>query len=464
MTRRPNVLVIMSDQHRYDCTGASGRYPVRTPNIDRLAEEGVWFANAYTPIPVCGPARQSFVCGRRPESFGALWNAGLGLPVGSLAPDAYSWARDLQQAGYATAYIGKWDVHPDADPTAFGYGRYVDAEREYAAYRRLRHPDIRLEGGWRGETDPVPLADSRTHWLADRARRMLRELSEADGPWHLRVNFAEPHLPCRPSEPFASQYNPADVPPWGSFGDTLSGKPYIQRQQLVNWGVQHAGWDEWAPVVARYYGIVSQMDDAVGLLLDALKEQGEEDNTVVVYTSDHGDMCGGHGMMDKHYVLYDDVVRVPLAIRWPGVAKPGTVCGAFVYNHLDLPPTLLDLLGLPLPPHLHGRSMRPLLEGEVPDDWRSFAVSTSNGQQFGLFAQRMIRTADWKYIWNPTDTDELYDLQNDPHERENRIAGPGCGKILSALRRELLGELRRTGDGLVAGHWLEGQLLRGEKL
>lgn len=464
MSSRPNILIIMSDQHRWDCTGISEHYPVQTPHIDAIAQAGIWFNHAYTPLPVCGPSRQSFVCGRRPESFGGYWNDGISLPVPSLTVADYSWARDLQAAGYATGYVGKWGGSSTADPTAFGFDRYIHADREYRKFRAAKYPELRYKSGFLGETDPVPLKDSTTHWLAGQSIDMLRELSESGGPWHVRINFNEPHPPCRPSEPFASMYDPQQVPMWGSFTESFVNKPYIQRQQLLNWGIEDMTWDDWAPTVARYYGAISQMDDAVGLIMKELARLGQEAETMVIYTSDHGDLCGGHRMMDKHYVMYDDVVKVPLAIRYPGVVQPGQICEAFVYNTLDLPPTLLQWLDLPIPEELHGRPLQPLLEGGLPEDWRSCAVSTYNGQQFGLYVQRMLRTTEWKYVWNPTDRDELYHMGNDPHELINRIDDPECQATLATLRQLLHAELKAVKDGIVRGSWLDAQLLEGRKL
>jgi arylsulfatase A-like enzyme len=127
----------------------------------------------------------------------------------------------------------------------------------------------------------------------------------------------EPHPPYRPAQAFDEKYSAEDIPRWGSFDDMFAGKPYIQKQQLLSWGIEHYGWNEWVPIVARYYAVISQMDDAIGRVLRVLDELGMKGNTIVVYTSDHGDMCGSHLMMDKHYVMYDDVVRVPLIVLWP---------------------------------------------------------------------------------------------------------------------------------------------------
>ncbi len=463
MERTPNILIIVVDQQRYDCIGYSNDYPVRTPHVDRLAREGVWFSQAYTPIPVCGPARQSFLCGKRPESFGALWNFDYGLPVGALDPAAYAWPRELQAAGYQTGHLGKWGVHPRYDPTHYGYDRHV-GEGDYRDFVARRHPGVTAGSSYFGERDTLPLEDARTHWMARQASGMIRDFARSDRPWHVRLDFPEPHLPCRPAGPFADMYAPQDVPEWRSFADALANKPYIQRQQLLNWGVEHFSWQDWAPIVARYYGAISQVDDAIGRVLRTLVEEGVEQDTIVVFTADHGDMCGGHRMMDKHFILYDDVVKVPFAVKWPGHIAPGQVCDDFVYSFLDLPPTILEWLGLHIPREFHGRSLASLLGGTASRGPRDAVVSTYNGQQFGLYTQRMIRTRKLKYVWNTTDMDELYDLTTDPDELVNVVHDPQYGEALKDLRRRLYEELLDVGDGLVGNSWTRDQLLQGRKL
>ncbi|KIL40559.1 hypothetical protein SD70_12450 [Gordoniibacillus kamchatkensis] len=467
-TTRPNILLIMADQLRYDCVGYSKTAPVSTPYIDALAAEGAWFTKAYSHIPVCGPARQSLVCGQRPETFGGLWNYNIALKVGSLEPGAYSWARALQEAGYRNGYVGKWDVHPRCNPTMYGYDEYVDSDALYREWVKEQYPNLAYTAAYFGETDPLPLEHTRTHRTSELAGAVLRKLAGDGRPWHLRVNFQEPHLPCRPAAPFADRYQPDDVPVWGSFADTFEGKPYIQRQQLLNWNVQDYTWRDWAPIVARYYAIISQLDDAVGALLRQLDATGQRDDTLVIFTSDHGDLCGGHRMMDKHYVMYEDVVKVPLAVRWPGVVPAGSGSDEFVYNLLDLPPTLLQASGAAVPDperhRLHGESLMPLLLGQEPPAWRDEIVATYNGQQFGLYTQRMIRTRKWKYVWNTTDVDELYDMQSDPHELLNVIGHPEHRLAVRELRRKLYETLLQDGDGLVRNEWMRAQLLEGRKV
>jgi arylsulfatase A-like enzyme len=340
-------------------------------------------------------------------------------------------------------------------------------ESEYHKYISLRYPEVSFKNGYFGESNPIPLECSETHWFAARAIETLEQLESEGSPWHMALHFSAPHLPCRPSGRFAALYDPAEIPEWEGFRETFEGKPYIQRQQLYSWGIEDFTWDNWAPIVARYYGVISQLDDAVGRVLKALDELAAANDTIVIFTADHGDMCGSHRMMDKHYILYDDVVRVPMIVRLPDQREAGRVCHDFVYNFLDLPPTLLELLELngPDSEKLQGRSLVPLLTGNselLP--WRDSVVSTYNGQQFGLYTQRMIRTMDWKYIWNATDTDELYDLQADPAELENRIGRLENSEIIKELRGRLYEQLAADGDAIVNNEWMIRQLLNGSKL
>jgi arylsulfatase A-like enzyme len=462
LSQKPNILFILSDQHRYDTIGYIRDYPVLTPNLDRLASEGACFTNAYTPIPLCCPARQSLLAGKRPESFRAFWNADL-VPNHELPPDAYTWPKDLQNHDYLNGYVGKWHVNQHHSPLEYGFDDYV-SEGDYQRFRTARYPDAVFTNGWLGEVDPVPLEHTRTHWLADQAIALMERYAASGQPWHLRLDLPEPHLPCRPHQQFLDLYASREIPEWRSFRDTFRNKPYIQKQQLLNWGIERYTWADWEPIVRRYYAIISQLDDAVGKVLTRLKELGLNENTIVVYTADHGDMCGGHRMMDKHYILYDDVVRVPLIIRYPGRIPAGITIDRFVYNILDVPPTLLEWAGLPAPADFHGTSLTPLLRGEPVLEWRSEAVATYNGQQFGLYNQRMIRNAEFKYIWNLTDVDELYDLRQDPEELVNVVHEPKYAGVLAELRGKLYEELKRHDDPFLRFDWLKRQLTEGRKL
>ena len=146
-----------------------------------------------------------------------------------------------------------------------------------------------------GEVDPVPYQDNVSHWLAEEAVKQLKQYSTGEEPWHIRLDFPGPHLPCRPSAEFASMYQGKDIPPWPSFKETFHNKPYIQMQQLYSWDIEDYTWDDWQETVALYYATISEIDHAIGSVLKALEETGQAENTIVIYTTDHGDMCGSHG-------------------------------------------------------------------------------------------------------------------------------------------------------------------------
>ena len=464
----PNVLLLVADQLRYDCLGKAGRFPVQTPHLDRLADEGAFFTHAFTPSPVCAPARQALLTGRCADSFGALWNYDF-IPTKTPSPQGIYWTNQLQAQGYRTAFVGKWHSSMEGGAESFGFDTYIGFDTYQRERISGRYEDVSYTAGWFGEANPIPLKDAKDSWAADTVSRLIRTYAQSDQPWHIRMDITDPHLPCRPSEPFASMYQPETVEPWDSFGDNFADKPYIQRQQIVNWGLEGLTWEKWQPCVARYYGMISQVDYNIGRILEALEQAGCSDNTLVIFTSDHGDLCGGHGMLDKHYVLYDDVTHVPLILRYPSHIPAGIIVEDFVSNCLDIPPTVeayCQLDGSRLGTR-HGYSLLPLLEGgtdDVAGKYREFSVSAGNGQQFGLYTQRSIRTRQSKYIWNATDIDEFYDLANDPGEKQNLIRDPQRQEEISALRRLLYQELKRRSDPFASTGWLDKTFLEDKKL
>lgn len=459
--KSPNILFIMYDQQRYDCLQMSKMFPVKTPNLARIADNGVYFEHAYTPIPVCVPAREALFTGKRPETLGGLWNPHIVFPTRQLPPDLYSWSRTIKESGYNTAYLGLWEFDCDRQPSYYGYDSYF-GRADINRIINEKYPDVKYTNGYFGESNPIPLEDCYTHQVARLACEKLDELHSKGKPWYLHIDSPEPHLPCRPSAPFDTMYDPDLIEPWGSIGETFEGKPYIQKQQLINWELENRTWDDWKKTVAMYYGMVSQIDDAVGRILDKLESIGEIENTIIVYTADHGDLGGGHRLIDKHYNMYEDICHVPLAIRWDGHIKPERYTG-YVQHCLDIPPTLLSLLGLQLPENVfQGTDISScLLEGKATDG-RDHAVSTYNGQQFGLYCERMICNENYKYVWNLTDIDELYDLKNDPNELKNIIYDENLKETVADLRNKLYAELKRCGDPIIG--WTSGQLLKNRKI
>ena len=459
---RPNILLIHVDQHRHDCLGVGGHPAAVTPNLDRLAADGGNFSHACCPIPVCMPARTSLMSGVYAPQHGCLANRGT-EGFRPMDPQLPTFSQVLKAGGYWLGYVGKWEVGTPGAPQDFGFDEYV-ADKGYLPWRREQGlPPLPTKNGWFGEVDAGVSPDQTAlGWGANHLMRMLRQAAERGQPFFLRWDPNEPHLPNVLPEPFASLVNPATVPPWPSFPDPLAGKPYIQRQQLRSWGLEQWSWRDWAPIVARYLGEVALIDSQVGRVLHTLDEMGLAENTLVVYSSDHGDLCGAHGMIDKHYVMYDDVLRVPLLLLCPAVLPAGRTVDALVCAALDLAVTFCAVAGLSAPSTFQGRSLLPLAQGEQADE-RDALFATYHGNQFGLYSQRMVRTRRWKYVWNATAEDELYDLVSDPGEIVNRATSADCNEVLAQLRARLDAWMAEIGDPL-RNVWTRRQLLEGRKV
>lgn len=458
-TSRPNILLIHSDQHRYDCIGTHDHPLLQTPNLDRLAAEGIDFTHAFCSSPICCPARASMLTGQWPVQHGLLFTE-IAEAYRPMKRDRPTFSQLLRDAGYYLGYVGKWHVDEVATPLDFGFHDYIPeaAYTEWRAGQGLR--PCAHHNGWFGEADPaIGPEQSRIAWAADETRRLMRQAAATGQPFFIRWDPSEPHLPNVVPEPYASLYPPEEIPPWPNFGDPLWGKPTIQRTQLRNWDVEGWPWSRWAPTVGRYLGEITLLDHQIGRVLAELDALGVAGNTLVVYTTDHGDMCGAHGMMDKHYVMYDDVVRVPLIMRWPGVVAAGQVNDMFVSSAIDLASTFCHAAGLPIPGTFKGESLlRSATEGRQENP-RPDIYSTYFGNQFGLYSQRMVRDRRWKFIWNPTAEDELYDLAMDPAELHNLTGDPAASAELDRLRARMVWWLRHTDDPLL-NPWTERQLLR----
>lgn len=462
-TKRPNILIIQCDQQRYDCLGYTGNPIVKTPNIDRLAAQGMQFTRAYTPIPTSCPARQCLLSGQWPEQHGGLWNYDITLPVRLF--DSDTWTERLHDEGYRTGYVGKWHVHPTKTPLDFGFDDYVN-EAQYAAW--LKNEGKRLHRINTGQTammggyDSIDKETASVHWFVRQAIELIRKYESEGKPWHLRLDYVEPHLPCYPVKEFYDRYVSRAIPQWPNFPDDLENKPYIQRQQILNWALEDYTWADWERYMRSYYAVVEQVDDAIGMLVEELEKEGLTDRTMIVYTADHGDAAGSHGMLDKHYVMYEEEVHVPLIVRWDGVVEAGSRCDAFVCHALDLAATIPEIAGFEFASA--GASLMSLLTGQCDTTCREYAFSNYNGQQFGLFVQRMVRDGRYKYVWTPTDTDEFYDLQEDPYEMTNQIGNPAYAPEVARLRKVLYEDLVKRKDA-AAGNpsAAKRQLLEGMK-
>ena len=457
----PNVLLILGDQHRADCIGLRDG-AAQTPTLDRLSREGVSFSHAFTPSPICAPARQALLSGRAPEAIGALWNANF-VPTQTIVPEPTQHVLALQGRGTACCLVGSWNSSTAYSPKDFGF----ECHRDLSEYRHLintNYPSLQLTGGWLGEPSPLDPMDTAIAWGAEQVIERISHYSERGQDWFIRWDLSEPHLPCRPSAPFLANFEHLDLKPWPSFGDRLDNKPYIQAQQRLNWGISEY-WDDWSwwePMVRRYLAVILEIDTAIGRILSELDDLGQADDCLLIYSSDHGDLCGGHGMLDKHYVLYDDVTRVPLVMRWPKGFAPCKESDAFVSNMFDIGATIIDACQLDNADPGLGHSLLPLLrDGRAPR--RDSVTMAAHGQQFGLYSQRAIRNSDWLYVWNHCDIDELYNVKSDPGQHHNLVSDPNFSEELTSLRRALYEALCERKDPFAISGWLDAQLLEGRK-
>ena len=463
-TSVPNIVLIHSDQHRYDCLGCNGHPLLQTPNLDRLGREGANFSAAFTPTAICSPARACLLTGCWPSQHGCL-----SIPSAEIYRPARAdlplLSRVMHEAGYWQGYVGKYHQELAANPTELGYDEYVGQGRYHKWRAEQGLPPFPKGTGpfdYFGNVDRgVTPEQTQLGWGASVAIGMIESAAgdPAGRPFLVRWDPSQPHLPCVPPEPYASMYPPEQIAPWESFGDTLEAKPYIQAQQRRNWKVEGWTWPQWAPTVSAYLGEISLLDAQVGRILDALDRLGLAENTVVVYTCDHGDLCGGHGMMDKHFVMYDDVMRVPLLLRWPGRIAAGQSCDAFVSHAIDLPTTLAVAAGVEVPQTFAGKDLLAVLDGRDPNP-RPDIYGQWSGGQFGSYTQRMVRDRRWKYVWNATACDELYDLAADPGETCNRAQSADAAETLARLRSRLVEWMEAT-DDVMLNRWTREQLLSG---
>ena len=484
-----NLLFLWTDEHRAAATGAYANPRINTPNLDRLAATGTLFEHAYCAQPVCTPSRGSVLTGLYPHTHGATHN-NVPLPAG--VPTI---AELLQPHGYFCGYAGKWHLGRELSPQ-HGFEWWASMEDGYVAnhardgFSTYHHwllskgyqpPDTASDGSKifsRGTAARLPEAAGKPAFLAEQARRFLDQHhgQRPGDPFALYVNFLEPHMPF--FGPWDDRYPPEDMTlPETWYAPPDPGMPLRHRLRRDEYLGLHgrnrhvdtndeAGWKR---LVARYWGLVSLVDKYIGQILDHLAALGLADDTIVVYSTDHGDMMGDHRLIAKG-VPYEGSSRVPLIVRAPHVAGVEPRRLATPVTQVDLLPTLLEALGVDVPAGAQGTSLLPLMrDGDrAPDDAQ--VVSEWSGARDGVAAdghridpadagragapQRTIRRGPWKLTVDLAGEHELYHLHSDPDERRNLMFDtrlretPGAADAANDLWSRLRTWQARTADAL----------------
>jgi N-acetylglucosamine-6-sulfatase len=449
--RRPNVLFILTDDQRWDAIGLGGAEHLKTPNMDRLGHEGVYFRNAFCTTSLCSPSRASILSGLYAHAHGVTNNF-------TEYPAALnSFPRVLQAAGWNTAYFGKWHMGEDNDEprpgfdwfvTHKGQGKYFDTEFNINGQRREVVP---------GYYTSV-VTDMATEWL---------QRERGDRPWCLMIGHKAPHSFYFPEPKYAAAFESVRVPyPESAF--MLDDKPDWITQRLRTWHGIYGPLFDWrkqfpddSPEAVKdfeamtraYWGTLLSVDDSVGRLYDLLQQRGELDNTIIVFMSDNGLLNGEHGMVDKR-TAHEASIRNVAVVRYPGLTSPDQpkVIEQQVLT-VDVAPSLLELCGAAPLENIHGRSWVTLVREGDPG-WRtSWLYHYNYEKQFPYTPNvRAVRTDSWKYIRYPHGDGsadrhmaELYNIEFDPEERHNLIAKPKYAPIIKQMQQELDAAMQRVG-------------------
>ena len=472
--KNPNLLFIYTDEQAFNTLEAYGNSEISMPNLNRLAKQSVVFDEAYVTQPVCTPSRSSLLTGLYPHSNGCIEN---NVP---LNPETRCLPEMLSSEKYVTAHYGKWHLG-DELYAQHGFQKWVGIEDAYNGWftegkdRSIRsaYHHFLMENGFvpkngntfeRYEAARLPEEFSKPAFLAREASRFIREHQSL--PFVLYVNFLEPHMPF--FGPRDEQYDPARISLPRNFeavpGASQPFKAHLLQQHYARSG--HSGLplanpDDWRRMIANYWGLCSLIDTHTGTILDTLEQSGLTDNTIVVFTSDHGDMMGAHQLLAK-CVMYQEAIRVPLMIRLPGQTAGERITGPV--SQIDVVPTLLDLMNHSIPESLQGKSLRPRIAdparrcdepvfiewngsnnglGDVRGDVQipDWMLDTGTYDEIAIAFMDPVRTvisADgWKFNCSPAGEHELYNLRDDPFETRNVV---GQEKVRA---RELRERMRR---------------------
>ncbi|MCG9131708.1 sulfatase-like hydrolase/transferase [Candidatus Poribacteria bacterium] len=449
----PNILLLMTDQQRWDAMGCSGDW-VQTPNLDRIASEGVQFTNCVTTSPVCIPTRLSLATGLYPHNTG-VWN-NMNHTMPSETP---TWMQAMRGAGYRTSLFGKTHLHPHGGDlrereglmNAYGLDDVNEIGGPRASAKVLSHMTAEWEekGLWDAyqadyrerfstkpylvRPSPLGLENYADVYVGQQAKQYLQNYDRQE-PWCCWVSFGGPHEPWDTPEPYASMYDPEEMPsavPCPPAGERPRGH-LDQVMQRMNPAFEPG---EIGRLRANYAGNVTLIDAQIGEILDTIAARGELEHTIIVHTSDHGEMNGDYGLIYKSNFL-NGAVRIPLLVRTPDNANAGSTCDSPT-EWIDIGPTLVEMAGGELEHRQFGKSLCPVLT-DPETTHRDFAISEIQGEI-------MLLNQQWKAALNKDgEVYLLFDVQNDPNETNNLAGKPEVSDVETALRLQILERLMQT--------------------
>ncbi len=466
---QPNIVFIMSDDHAAHAMSCYGSRINRTPNLDRIADEGMRFDNCFCTNSICTPSRAAILCGTHNHINGCTT---LGTPLDNRLPNV---AKILQENGYQTAVFGKWHLGlgPEHCPTGFDDWAVLPGQGDY------HDPDFIFKGPDGGTRRNV--AGYVTDIITDMTIDWIRKRDQSR-PFMAMYHHKAPHREWETDDKHAAMYADEEIPEPDNLFDDYENRAHAAAVAAMRVGEHMRENDLGEPIpdnlkghelrkwayqryIKRYLRVVASIDDNVGRLLDYLDEEGLSDNTIVIYTSDQGFFLGDHGWYDKRF-MYEESLRMPFIVRYPRQIKPGTVNEDIITN-VDFAPTFLDLAGIESPSFFQGVSFRPLLNGRTPDDWQQsmYYRYWMNATNHNVAAHYGVRTRKFKLIHYYYDgcgepgTDyadfcvpngdivesviggepewELFDLEKDPAEMNNVYHDPAYQKVVQELKQEL---------------------------
>jgi len=458
---RPNVLFIMDDQHRGDCVRADGNQAIHTPNIDRIGNEGVRFSRAYSTMPTCTPARSALLTGLAPWNHGMLHMFGMGLQYPFTKPQA------MRDAGYYTTGIGKMHYNPQRALHGFHQCILDESSRanspefrsDYRAWFASQAPMLNPDATGVGFNDypakayVLPENLHPTHWTAQTAVNFLNGYNRPE-PFFLKVSFARPHSPYDPPQRFMDKYKDANLPKasvgkWAAkFAPRSGPKDDIWHGDL--------GAEQVRSSRQGYYGSISFVDEQIGRILETLERRGWLEETLIIFTSDHGDMTGDHHLWRKSYA-YEASARIPMAMRWPK-GMVSTARGQVVDKPVelrDILPTCLDAAGKPVTRQIDGESLLKLARNPKAE-WRD-AIDLEHGVCYSKENNWCAYTdGKTKYIYHAFHGEEqLFDLKKDPGETTDLSGDTKATPVLRRWRERMTAHLEVRGDRWVKGGKLQ---------